>query len=269
MRSDTRARSGGWAALVAALTAVLLLAATPALATEPFHPGPPEGPHVVGGTRASILEYPWTVALAAEGMAICGGTLVAPAMVLTAAHCVTGRQPGELQVVAGREDLMSPGGEIRAVTAIWIHPFYTDARAGQDVAVLRMALPLALPVLPLATPTDALFHGPGLATTALGWGTTTEGGFPSRYLLKVTLPLVDNPACQLLLPGFDGQSMLCAGVPQGGVDTCQGDSGGPLIAAGKLVGVTSWGIGCARPFQPGVYTRVSTYQPLLDLVLRS
>ncbi|MGW0520517.1 S1 family peptidase [Crossiella sp. NPDC003009] len=267
MRSGTRARLG-WSGIRAAIVGVLLLCAAPAPALAA--PIPPPDTKVVGGTRASIFEFPWTVAIAkAEGSVICGGTLVTPTMVLTAAHCAVGRQPKDLLVLAGREDLLALGGEVRTLTGIWIHPFYTDVRAGHDVAVLRLTLPLALPTLPLATPADTLLYGPGSYATALGWGRTAEGGFPSRYLLKAALPVVSDPLCQSVLAGFEAGSMLCAGYAHGGVDTCQGDSGGPLVAGGKLVGVTSWGIGCARPFQPGVYVRVSTYQPLLDLVLRS
>ncbi|MCK2242545.1 MULTISPECIES: trypsin-like serine protease [unclassified Crossiella] len=264
--------SSGRRAPLGVVFAALLLtlaAPAPALAEPPAAPGPTDS-RVVGGIRASILEFPWTVAITkSDGTPLCGGTLVAPAMVLTAAHCAVGRQPKDLLVIAGREDLLTLGGEIRALTGIWIHPFYTDVRAGDDVAVLRLALPLSQPPLPLATPADTLLYGPGTYTLALGWGRTAEGGFPSRYLLKAALPIVGDPLCQAVLAGFEASSMVCAGYANGGVDTCQGDSGGPLIAGGKLVGVTSWGIGCARPYQPGVYVRVSTYQPLLDLVLRS
>jgi secreted trypsin-like serine protease len=97
----------------------------------------------------------------------------------------------------------------------------------------------------------------------LGWGRVAEGGPPSRYLMAATVPVVADADCATAYTRFSADSMVCAGYPQGGVDTCQGDSGGPMIAAGLLVGIASWGDGCARPGKPGVYTRVARYADLI------
>jgi secreted trypsin-like serine protease len=103
----------------------------------------------------------------------------------------------------------------------------------------------------------------------LGWGRTGEQSPTSRYLLGATVPFVADGTCEKAYAEFAASDMVCAGFAEGGVDTCQGDSGGPLVAGGKLVGVTSWGEGCARKGKPGVYVRVVAYQAALAVPIGS
>lgn len=109
---------------------------------------------------------------------------------------------------------------------------------------------------------------PGVFADITGWGATAQGGPRSDNLKGASVPIVSDPSCQSSYDGdFDPATMICAGYADGGVDTCQGDSGGPLespLASGaldgatyRLVGITSWGIGCAQPGFPGVYARVA------------
>ncbi|ACU39678.1 serine protease [Actinosynnema pretiosum subsp. pretiosum] len=222
-------------------------------------------PRVVGGTRASIAEHPWVVFLAGTtGSQFCGGTLVAPTKVVTAAHCVAGTAPERLVVVAGREDKRTQAGETLRVARIWKHPFYSSAEQGSDVAVLTLARPVANRVLPLASADPA----PGTVAKVLGWGRTAEIGAASQVLLGANVPVMSNQDCTADYARFDPAAMVCAGYPRGGIDTCQGDSGGPLVANGALIGVTSWGEGCARPGQPGVYSRITAYRALIDQQLK-
>ena len=106
----------------------------------------------------------------------------------------------------------------------------------------------------------------GAHLTVAGWGTTTEGGQPSDVPLRVRVPIVTNAQCNDAYgTGSIAAGMVCAGFPDGQRDSCQGDSGGPLFGVDSngqyvLVGVVSWGFGCARPGYPGVYTRVSAYK---------
>ncbi|PRY42580.1 S1 family peptidase [Umezawaea tangerina] len=221
-------------------------------------------PFVVGGSRATISQYPWTVFLSStSGSQFCGGSLVKGDKVVTAAHCVSGRTPASTRVVWGREDKQSTAGIVAGVTAIWVHPDYRTATAGSDVAVLTLDQSINSTYLPLATPADTDLYTAGTSTTVLGWGTTSSGGSASRYLLKATVPLTSDETCQTAYPQYSSLSMVCAGFPEGGVDTCQGDSGGPIVAGGKLIGATSWGRGCALAGYPGVYSRVASYYDLL------
>ncbi|MFC0116045.1 S1 family peptidase [Kibdelosporangium aridum] len=226
-------------------------------------------PMIVGGTRANINDFKYTVYLASSsGSQFCGGTLVSATKVVTAAHCTVGRSPSSTRVVWGREDKQSTAGTVATVTRIWVHPSYTSATRGFDVSVLTLGTSLPGPYLPLATPQDTALYAAGTQTTILGWGTTRSGGSASRYLLKANVPLTSDATCRTAYgSSFIQSAMVCAGFPNGGVDTCQGDSGGPLIAGGKLIGDTSWGRGCALAGYPGVYGRIATYHAAITAQL--
>ncbi len=217
------------------------------------------GEQIVGGTRAAIAEHPYVVYLATrDGYQYCGGTLVAEDKVVTAAHCARAFPARDVRVVGGREDKQATDGEVREVTAVWVHPEYRDVTEGHDVAVLTLSAPLPYRFLPLAD-AGAEPLTAGSPATILGWGRTSSGGATSRYLLTAQVPLYGDTECGDAYRAFDAASMVCAGLPQGGVDTCQGDSGGPLIVDGRLVGISSWGEGCAAAGKPGVYARVPAY----------
>jgi secreted trypsin-like serine protease len=216
-------------------------------------------PRVVGGTRAAQGEFPFTVRLSMG----CGGALYSPTIVLTAAHCVsrTGTNTS-ITATLGVVDLQSSSRITRRSTYVYRAPGYNGN--GKDWALIRLASPVTgLATLPIAT-TAAYDSG---TFTIVGWGAAREGGGQQRYLLKATVPFVDDATCNSASM-YDGQIIpsdeICAGYPQGGVDTCQGDSGGPMFrrdAAGAWiqVGIVSWGDGCARPNRPGIYSQVSTF----------
>jgi trypsin len=224
---------------------------------------------VVGGLRVSIAAYPWVVYVTdASGNQFCGGTLVASDRVLTAAHCASARTPRNTRVVVGREDRRSQDGEVVRVAAIWVHPDYVSADQGSDVAVLKLEHAVDYAPLPLAQPSDEELYEPGTNGVVLGWGRTTEQGSSSRYLRAATVPVMADDECREAYPQYDPDEMTCAGYPEGGVDTCQGDSGGPFAAGGKLIGVTSWGEGCAREGKPGIYSEVAAYADAIEEQLR-
>ncbi|MET0133957.1 MAG: serine protease [Kibdelosporangium sp.] len=223
-------------------------------------------PRIVGGQRASTGTYPFAVYLTtADGFQFCGGTLAAQNKVITAAHCAKGQDPRDFFVVAGRDDKKNTGQGVSVpVKRIWVHPGYTDALAGHDVAVLTLGQRITqYHPIPFAGPGDESAYAAGTVATILGWGRTSSGGPTSQYLLKAEVPVVGDQDCARSLAKHNPSWMVCAGYPEGRIDGCQGDSGGPMIADGKLIGISSWGDGCGLPDKPGVYTRVISYYPEL------
>lgn len=235
---------------------------------------------VVGGQPAATADAPWAVALSSRDRfggtragQFCGGVVVAPTKVLTAAHCmgreVLGGEPWQLsdfKVIAGRSALLGQGGQEVRVSDTWISPEYDPTANTNDIAVLTLASPLPQSyVIGTALPGDTA-ETPGTAADVYGWGDTTGNGTYASALRSARVQVLPDAACERAYPGgfgaaYQADTMLCAGDPQGGRDACQGDSGGPLVAQGRLIGLVSWGSGCGQPENPGVYTRVSTVLP--------
>lgn len=252
---------------LAGVTAVALSAfATMSVAqAAPAQPSQPADNHsfIVGGEDANIEDHPFVVRLTtADGQQFCGGTLAAPNKVVTAAHCTVDTQPADINVVSGRTVMSSNEGTVSKVTNVWVHPEYTDATQGSDVSVLTLEAPAPEKPIELAAADDP-GYAPDSQATILGWGATSEGGEQSDHLKKATVPVSSDQTCSAAYQEYSPESMVCAGVPEGGVDACQGDSGGPIVVDNKLIGATSWGEGCARPNIPGVYARVGAYHDLL------
>ncbi|XVS63157.1 S1 family peptidase [Actinosynnema sp. CA-299493] len=217
---------------------------------------------IVGGRDAPAT--PWAVALFDGGVFFCGGALIAPDKVVTAAHCtvartalgVRDRLPADLTAVAGRADLDTAEGRAVRVASLWRHPAFTGVSDGDDVATLTLATPLPYRPIRIADAASG-------QAKVYGWGRTAELSAPSRRLREVDVPIRADAECAAEVPDYRPGGMLCAGYPEGGKDACEGDSGGPLTVAGELVGLVSYGRGCARPGQPGVYTRLSRYRDQL------
>ncbi|KAB0403519.1 hypothetical protein E2I00_002461 [Balaenoptera physalus] len=164
-------------------------------------------PRIVGGNVSLLAQWPWQASLQFQGYHLCGGSVITPVWVVTAAHCVY------------------------------------EIRAAQRAAECNKQGPL-------------LEQNPGSGPAA---------GDASPVLNHAAVPLISNKICNHrdVYGGIISPSMLCAGYLKGGVDSCQGDSGGPLVCqerrVWKLVGATSFGIGCAEVNKPGVYTRITSF----------
>lgn len=220
---------------------------------------------VVGGQPAAARTYPWLAAVGSPLFVLrpsgqfCGGALIAPDRIVTAAHClysVLRAVPQVLNVTFDRSDLKSSDGVTVGVSKIWVHPGFHETKFGDDtvehndVAVLILAQPQARPTIPIAA-------SPKASATVLGWGTTSESDYFNTRLIQASVPLLPDADCAAAYGvSFDKRDMICAGSPR--ADTCLFDSGGPLVVDGRLAGLASWASGCARPGFPGVYTRLPT-----------
>jgi secreted trypsin-like serine protease len=194
----------------------------------------------------------------------CGASLVAPTLLVTAAHCipVVGQQGS---AVVGRTDRTDvTRGAVHRFTSIFVHPGYRRADGGNDLAFIELSEPV-LGIEPLGiVPVQNLDALAGLPVTVAGWGALREGGPGPNRMQEVEVDVDTSVRCAQAYPReFDQASMFCASRLR--KDSCQGDSGGPIFlkpegAAPIQVGVVSWGYGCARPESPGVYTRLDSQE---------
>jgi secreted trypsin-like serine protease len=266
---------------LAVLSALAISLLVPAAAQGQGNPQP----KVVGGSETTIAQYPWQAALVfspaeqpgddAHERQFCGGSLVTTRIVITAAHCVDGMSAAEIDVVLGRTTLSSSEGQEIPAQALSAQSNYNHASGDEapryDVGYVVLAQPSGQARIQIANAAEASLWAAGATEKVSGWGCTSEPNFlfgcpfsQTDTLREATVPIVADSTCgsgSEYGAEFDPSTMVCAGFQSGGVDTCNGDSGGPLQAPTggtyRLVGITSWGDGCAEPNAPGVYTRVA------------
>ncbi|XP_034948279.1 polyserase-2-like [Chelonus insularis] len=218
---------------------------------------------IVGGEDASIEEYPYQISLQLYKSHNCGGSIISKEWIVTAGHCVGGAT-SRLTIRAG-STLHNKNGSYHNVAQVIRHEKYGSNSRGlpeNDIAVIRVEEPFQFDETrqPIPLFNDLEEATPGAISVITGWGNTFNG-FPDN-LQTVNVPIVSKAQCNESYKTVGGipENQICAALPQGGKDACQGDSGGPLAIDGRLAGITSWGIGCARPGYPGVYTEVSRYR---------
>jgi secreted trypsin-like serine protease len=249
---------GNWSRRLAfvAVTAAAVLGTTTGQAMA-APPADDHQPNVVGGTPAAQGEFPWMVRLSMG----CGGAMYTQQLVLTAAHCVGATGPNtSITATLGVVDLQSPAAISVRSNYVYRAPGYNNPD-GDDWALIRLERAVDVPTLAVATNGD---NDNGVFTVA-GWGAASEGGAQQRYLLKAQTPFIDDVQCGSAYTELVPAEEICSGDwDNGGIDTCQGDSGGPMFrrdGAGEWiqVGIVSWGYGCARPLNPGVYAQTSYF----------
>ena len=267
---------------------------------------------IVGGDETSLVEFPWQVALYKKrngefGFA-CGGSIIHPGWVLTAAHCFGDTNAADaLLVVEGSTDItpllskLGPDSHVVHARKIFVHEKYNAEKSENDIALIELDNPATSAPVVLELKADAAVESSQSPATVTGWGRTRwvteqfdkDGHFVKLVdaqthldvsrdeifesgMRKVDIPMVDLPKCQKAYGGsgktIDART-LCAGFDEGKKDACQGDSGGPLVmpdASGLRVqiGVVSWGAGCAQAGFPGVYTRVSAFSDWIGTTTR-
>ncbi|MCK5903332.1 MAG: serine protease [Cocleimonas sp.] len=233
---------------------------------------------IVGGSPAPSGNWPSTVALYSKDddqqrrfSFFCGGTLIASRWVLTAAHCLVDKNTSRtkatslIAIFAGSQDLTQKGDGLAAIKRIIVHPNYNTNSPDSDLALLELKEAKNIQTIPLYIGDAPI----GTRAAVVGWGVRTvdvdgKTSNPSEILHELAVPVVSQAQCRFFMGNNNiTNNMLCAGTGNGGQDSCQGDSGSPLMAIQnreiRLLGVVSWGEGCAKPNTYGVYTRLSQF----------
>ncbi|XP_053599822.1 trypsin beta isoform X7 [Plodia interpunctella] len=215
---------------------------------------------IIGGRPSSVARHPYQVSMVLNGNSFCGGFIISPDYVVTAAHCVQNVVPSAIRLRVGSTRRDS-GGRIVRVSNVTVHPQYGRPRFDNDIAVLRLAAPLtfsdSIRAIRLPARGDAV---PLVRLTVTGWGLTAPGGrrIP-RTMMEAQVPVVPHWLCRLSYGDALTANMFCGGhFLIGGVSSCQGDSGGPAVFRGTAFGVVSFARGCALPLSPTVFTNIAS-----------
>ncbi|KAI4481057.1 hypothetical protein M0804_009683 [Polistes exclamans] len=225
---------------------------------------------IVGGNETSVFEYPWLVSMTKQGVFYCAGSLITRRHILTAAHCLEGFDIKTIKLVIADSDRtkLASTAIVRRIKSIIIHEEFHTYTFDNDIAIIEMDRPVSLDgiVRTACLPEDKAIDYTGATATVVGWGRIGENKPISDKLRKVNVPILSQEECDQA--GYQKNrltdNMFCAGYLDGQRDACFGDSGGPLHVKGsyghlEVIGIISWGRGCARPNFPGIYTRLNNY----------
>uniref|UniRef100_A0A182IJ96 trypsin n=1 Tax=Anopheles atroparvus TaxID=41427 RepID=A0A182IJ96_ANOAO len=217
---------------------------------------------IVNGSVTDIAHYPFLVSiqrLEMETMThFCGGTLISDLWILTAGHCVYEIDAKLSGIVRVESSFHASGGTLLTINRTVRHENLRYGRTGIDfdfgLVKLSTSFARAVPVRLVA---DRRRFPAGELCTVVGWG-ITKGTGNREQLRSVRLPIVRQTDCGVIYNELEPitRRMVCAGYTEGGRDACEGDSGGPLLCRGIQAGITSWAVGCAKPYRFGVYSSI-------------
>ncbi|XP_062395694.1 trypsin-3-like [Sardina pilchardus] len=220
-----------------------------------------EDDKIVGGYECVKNSVPWQVSLY-DGYNYCGGTLLSPEWVLSAAHCY---QSSPTEVRLGEHHIREPEGtEQHIMSAKSVrHPEYNPRTVDNDVMLIKLSQPAVINQYVQTMALPSACAPAGTVCLVSGWGNIRDSNSGSRYPEKLQcleIPTIHDDICwNDAYPFQVTDNMMCAGFMEGGKDSCQGDSGGPLVCNGEVQGIVSWGKGCAMRNKPGVYAKVCHY----------
>ncbi|XP_061492419.1 vitamin K-dependent protein C-like isoform X2 [Rhineura floridana] len=227
---------------------------------------------IIGGKSGRKGDSPWQVMLAnSAGDFKCGGVLIHPTWVLTAAHCLPKQQRVKLRF--GKYYRRRPEESEQSIFADTLlpHENYSAETSDNDIAMLHLEHPVIVNrfTVPICLPSKNLaaqeLMREGAQTVVTGWGSQSEDSNKnySSVLKYIEIPVAPRNDCIHSMWNSVSENMLCAGIQGDKRDSCNGDSGGPMVAKFKntwfLVGLVSWGEGCGEPDNFGIYTKVSPY----------
>ncbi|GIC76277.1 trypsin-like serine protease [Moritella sp. F3] len=241
------------------------------LSLSQLHASEEMSQRIISGTKSDSDSWPFMVALVSKNRDVyngqfCGASFIGERYILTAAHCVEGKEGQDLDAVIGISDLVQVDAVQHrySVKEVYVHEGYVDVSTGNDIAILELENDVNYTAVNLADQYLRNNLSAGELLTVMGWGDQDPSRDYTQFkseLYQVTVPLVEQSLCPNIIRSED--NAFCAGFVSGGYDSCQGDSGGPIVVASaggfEQLGIVSWGEGCAEAGNYGVYANVSHF----------